>query len=337
MEYEIYGFEIEDNRIADGEWKGEYRYKKEAFCIVEAAGETAGQLSHQVLTGEWKSLAAYGEMLLHKLSCKYLLLLWNTQEEEQLLCISQSRRVRALEFLDFMIPEFGLVKGTAACASGRISSVILQVKMAEQDITDTMEYFMKEADKYFRECDWIDAAEYTALHTEDIKSMKRYYKKAIPWAYVRSLDIVPEGQQISMKSLENESGLIITASPDTYIMIGCRGEIYDIAKETFLKTYEPTEEKLDVFGQMLDFLPAVETVPEGSYISLDEMAHLCYPKAGAGIYARELTCRTKIFPADKEQEYFLGRPGDYLAVRAEDFCDIYVIQRDIFLQSYEEG
>lgn len=337
MQWEAYGFEAEPVLPEPFKNTEGYRYQSEAFCMVGLTGDDAEQMARQVLAGDWKAMGAYGERLQQQLTCKYLLLLWDTREEKQLLCFSQSRRVRALEFLDFLIPEFGLVKGTAGCASGRISSVILKVKMAELDITDTLEYFMKKADEYFRECDWIDAAEYAGLHTEDIRSMQHYQKKTIPWAYVRSTDVVPEGQRISMKSLENESGLVITAQPDVYIMIGCRGEIYDITRETFLETYEPTEEKLDVFGQMLDFLPAVETVPDGDYISLDEAAHLCYPKAGAGIYARELTHRTKVFPADRNQEYFLGRPGDYLAVRTENFCDIYVIQRDIFMQSYEEG
>ena len=39
---------------------------------------------------------------------------------------------------------------------------------------------------------------------------------------------------------------------------------------------------------------------------------------------------------NSEQEYFLGRPGDYLAVRLDDITDIYVIQRDIFAETYEK-
>lgn len=32
----------------------------------------------------------------------------------------------------------------------------------------------------------------------------------------------------------------------------------------------------------------------------------------------------------------MGRPGDYLAVRLDDITDIYVIQRDIFAETYEK-
>ena len=71
------------------------------------------------------------------------------------------------------------------------------------------------------------------------------------------------------------------------------------------------------------------------YISLDEAAHICYPSRGIGIYACELERRTKIFPVDNEEDYYLGRPGDYMAIRMDDFTDVYIIQREIFLQTYE--
>ncbi len=32
----------------------------------------------------------------------------------------------------------------------------------------------------------------------------------------------------------------------------------------------------------------------------------------------------------------LGRPGDYLAVRADDLHDVYIIAGEIFAESYEE-
>ena len=190
-------------------------------------------------------------------------------------------------------------------------------------------------DSYFVDCDLVMAAEYGVKMEKSIKEMKRYHKKKIPWAFVRSTDIVADGEKIHIKSLENESGLQLTAHENVFIMIGCRGEIYDIEKEKFENTYDVTDGKLDIFEQMLDFLPEVERESDGAYISLDEMAHLCYPKQGIEIYAKEIEKRTKVFPVMREQEYFLGRPGDYMAIRADDLCDIYIIQGEIFKQTYE--
>ena len=165
--------------------------------------------------------------------------------------------------------------------------------------------------------------------------MQRYQKKKIPWAFVKSTDIVGTGESFHIKSLENESGLMITADEDSYIMIGCRGEIYDIERIKFENTYEVTGGRLDIFEQMLDFLPEVERDSDGQYVSLDEIARLCYPKRGKDIYAKELENRTKVFPATREHEYFLGRPGDYLAIRTDDINDAYIIQGEIFRQTYE--
>ena len=148
--------------------------------------------------------------------------------------------------------------------------------------------------------------------------------------------IAAAGTKLAVKSLENETGITIVADPDIYIMIGRRGEVYHIRRDKFLATYELTEEPLDIFTQMLDFIPVVETVSDGGYISIDEMARLCYPKTQAVICCQELKKRTRVFSKNSEQEYFLGRPGDYLAVRLDDITDIYVIQRDIFAETYEK-
>ena len=46
-----------------------------------------------------------------------------------------------------------------------------------------------------------------------------------------------------LKSIENQSRVLIEASDDIYIMIGQRGEIYHIDKEKFEKTYEASFQK----------------------------------------------------------------------------------------------
>lgn len=335
MNEEIYGFTKQKNLNLPG-IKTCYRNDNEGLVIAEIDEIISQGLSEQMLEVEFaqEELPDYEEYM-RTLDCHFLLFVWKEQEEERLYFFSDTKRLRALEFLDYLVPEFGLVKGDARGASGRISSVILKVQMSGMDLTDTMEYFMKMAIDYFEECECIEAGDYGKEREADIRLMQLYVKKRIPWAFVETTKLVAEGEEICIKSLENESGIIVKAAPDVYIMIGCRGEVYDIRRDKFENTYDVTEESLDVFEQMLEFLPEAEIVATGEYVSLDELAHLCYPKAGVGIYAKELERRTKIFPAGSE-EYYLGRPGDYMAVRPEDFCDIYVIQRQIFHQTYEE-
>ncbi len=325
-----YEFDIIDGIDGLSDGKPCFRYTKEDFVIAEISAVSWERASQQG-THEVEE----GYKLLQLMDCHFLLLIWTQQEEIQLIFFSDNRRVRALEFLDAMLSEYGLVKGGVFCAKAQISSAILQVQMSGMDLNDKMDYFLKMGSAYFEETDWIDAVQYAKEHKKEILSFHRYRKKRKAWAYVKTTDVVEKGQQIWIKSLENESGMKITAADDMYIMIGCRGEIYFIKKEVFERTYEKTEEPLDIFGQMLEFLPEIETVPKGGYISIDEIAHLCYPLQGNGIYACPIDKRTKIFPADGSMEYFLGRPGDYMAIRVDDLSDIYIIQREIFGQTYE--
>lgn len=328
MNCDNYGFELINgiDELTNG--RECYRYHDERLVICEISPNVMEMLEEQ---GEQEK----SRELLTKMDCDYLLLVCSWQVETRLLFLSNNKRLRAIEFLDSLVDEYGLIKGTEFFAIARVSSAILQAQISDLELSGIMEYFLKMGNSYFKENDWIYARDYLAKQPGIIEDFDRYHKKKIPWAYVKSTAIAPTGNKILIKSLENESGTEIEADENLYIMIGCRGEVYYIKKNKFESTYETTEEKLDVFRQMLDFLPEVETVPDGEYISLDEMAHLCYPKRGNGIYAKQLDKRTKVFPADKDGDYFLGRCGDYMAVRVDDLSDIYIIQKDIFKHTYE--
>lgn len=309
-----------------------YIMQKATGLIVAEMSEEAG---HRFSIREDEYKQGIFQVIQKKTGCHFLLLVWKEQEEDHLCFFSDTRRVRAIEFMDYMISESGLVNGNAAVAVGRISSALLKVKMSGMDIETTLEYYLEQARGYFSQTRSLEAGSFGTDHAEYIRSLPLYEKKKIPWAYVKSTDIAPEGKTFRIRSLENESGITLTADEDIYVMIGCRGEAYDITRDKFESTYEKTSEVLDIFEQMLDFIPEAELSEEGDYVSLDELAHLCYPKGGNAIYAEPLRQRTKIFPENSE-EYYLGRPGDYMAVRSEDLTDIYVIQHTIFKQTYEE-
>lgn len=324
MEIEKYNFEEMEGITELPDCSRVFRYKGESLVVAELNKNLQEQLSEADLKKLWE---LYG--------CQYLLFVADNQDEVRLSCYSGTREIRALEFLDSLIPEFGLVKGGTEFATGQISTVILGIKMAAAEVSEVTEYFLKEVARYFMECDHIEAKEYGKNCAEEIKSLGRYVKRREGWAFVKSLDVAQKGQQLQVKTLENESGILLTADEEAYIMIGCRGEIYDIKRQKFEMTYEATEESLDVFERMLDFIPAVENITTGEYISLDNLAHICYPKQGEGIYAKKLERRTKIFPESSSRDYFYGRPGDYMAVRVDDLCDCYIIQGDVFERTYE--
>jgi phosphoglycolate phosphatase len=196
------------------------------------------------------------------------------------------------------------------------------------------EYLQNKCDDYFAKVDVVIAREYAVDNRQKILKWPVYTKKNINWAVVRSTDIMAPGKMFVIRTLENESGKEIIAADDVYIMIGCMGEIYDISLEKFLKTYELTEEPLDVFDQMMTYIPEIKDGATGEYIAIDEVARICRPKSDTYIYVQKLNERTKIFNGDGKQGYFLGHKGDYMAARKDDLGDMYIINKDIFEKTY---
>ncbi len=274
-------------------------------------------------------------VLLHKYHCNYLLLIHEEQNQAQLLFVSGSKKIRAVEIMEYLLPGFGLVRGDATRATGIISLAILKSQISDSEMPDAVMYFEKVVEDYIENTLCIVAEDYAAQNAEAIYNMTRYSKKRNKWAMVKSTDIAEPGQAFVVNSLENESGEEVIASEEIYIMIGCRGEIYCITAEKFHNTYEVTEEKLDVFEEMMDYIPEVRLVASGEYIAVDEKARICYPQSSVQIYAKQLQGRTKVFQGRGDGEYFLGRAGDYMAIRVDDIRDMYIIQKEIFEQTYE--
>ena len=267
---------------------------------------------------------------------KFILAYMETEEDVKLHFFSSDKAIRALEVLDFIAETYGTVKGDGDYASTSISKLFFDVMMSDCEATSIQECLERKIDDYYEKCNWIFAAQYIKSEIDNIMTSQKYKKKAIPWAAVKATDITGQGEKFKLKSLENESYLEFVASPDLYIMIGCRGEIYNITEEKFLATYRVTDEPFDIFSQMPDYIPEVQLSVNDEYVSLDDKAYLCYPKGNKTIYAKQIDCRTKVFSEHNKGEYFVGRAGDYLAVRADDVSDIYIIQREIFEQTYEK-
>lgn len=247
-------------------------------------------------------------------------------------CMSKTRTVRALEYVDYLVGAEGIAKGNETYAWGKVAKLILKLKETGKHI-EIGDIFKERAQMYFQTCDSVFAKTYASENA--VTEYPVYKKKNIPWAVVKTIDIAEPGKEILIRTLETVTGVRVKASPEMYVMIGILGEVYHITKEKFNSTYVESEEEVDIFEQMLEFIPAVEVVEDGSYVAIDTIAHLCYPKKGNGIYATQLTERTKVFPVNME-DYYVGKEGDYLVVRRDDLQDVYIIQKDIFEETYEK-
>lgn len=312
-----------------------YRIEEQDLLIGEITFEVADKwgIAQEISFGETN--IQFVTEVLREAKSQYAVFWWKEQDDNCLAVFSNSKAIRAIEYMDYLMSEFGLVRGDSGVACGRISGAILQVQMNQGEAGDEFSYFRHRAQMYFKECQCIFPEEYGKTNNNEIANWKTYQKKKVTWAYVKSTQIVPQGKRLLVRSLENESGQELCAQDDLYIMIGFHGEIYDISREKFENTYDATDELLDINEKMMKFIPEICTLPDGEYVLLDEIAHLCYPKGGASIRAKQLEGRTKVYPKNHGEEYFLGRKGDYLACRLDDPQDIYIIKEDIFGQTYE--
>lgn len=288
-----------------------------------------------ILESDGKLLESRADILLEKYDARFLLLIFAEKHQTQVVFVSGSKKIRAIEIMEYLMPVFGLVKGNAQMAKGCISLTILNSLIADTETTDAVGYFKKKVTDYIEETVCIVADEYMAEAKEELTKLPVYIKKKVKWAVVKSTDVASPGEKILVKSLENSTGKVLEAGDECLIMIGNRGETYDISRKKFESTYELTDEKLNIFEEMLNYIPEITLLDSGEYVTLDEMAKICYPKHQVKIYAVELTERTKIFQGDGTGEYFLGLPGDYMAVRYDDLSDMYIIRKEIFEQTYD--
>ncbi len=272
---------------------------------------------------------------LRESDAQVLLLIREIADGTEVCCFSVTPRIKAIEFMDFMFGSYGVMKGDRELAIGKMPSVLLMVQMEECGDESPAAYFMRRAALYYSETDSIEALYFVAENETRVSQIPKYHKKAVKWAFVKTLDIAPAGQTLCIKSLESEDGVCFASNENLYIMIGCLGEVYEIARAKFENSYVETGEKLDVFDTFFDFMPAVELPEDGTYCAIDELANICYPKPGTGILAVALERRTKIYRKDSV-DYFVGNPGDYMAIRCDDMTDIYIIQKEVFLRTYEE-
>jgi len=247
---------------------------------------------------------------------------------------SSIKSVRAKELCGFLLGDFGLVKGDANKASTSVPALAARLLRTDNGSGNIADYLSQKVKEYYEDCVHIDLRT-TEGYRGDFDENARYKKKDVQWAVVKSEDIAPCGTQIRFKTLENESGHVIEAGIDKYIMIGIDGETYDIDKVKFEHTYELTGERLDIFTQMFKLIPEVKIAGSNDYICLEEKALMCRPKGQNVILAQRLEKRAKVYYKDGEGDYYLGKAGDVLACRADDRNDIYVIQGDIFETTYE--
>ena len=241
------------------------------------------------------------------------------------------KEVKANELASFLGEGLGGGGGHLVKAGGFLRKQLLiqhGISFNEDSIED---YFKSALDKYFKETQIIYAGE----HTEDPAGLKFYRKNSVKVGFVKSTDLAPVGNLVSVRTLEGD--VDVAVNENHYIIIGVDGEIYPCTKKKFESNYTVLDEKYVFPRERSYYYPTVINLGTNERVNLLPFAKTCVSTGGDGIYARKLTSRIKVFTKWDPDKYYLGKVGDYLAVRVDDLSDVYIIDRNIFEKTYQEA
>ena len=233
------------------------------------------------------------------------------------------KEVRADELARFLTKGVGTGGGHIVKAGGFISRHCYDEHYQKVSLET---YFSQRLDEYFAGFDIVYAKDREA----DISGMRKYKKCRVPLGFVKSSSILPVGTPVLIRTLKGD--VDASVSDDIYIMIGTLGEVYPISREIFERSYDVTgaSYRIDI-----DYSPTIKDMRSGRSHSLMQNAYECVEKNETQVYAKPITKAVKVFPLWDDDRYMLGKKEDYLAVRADDLNDIFVVEKDIFDRSYE--
>lgn len=230
---------------------------------------------------------------------------------------SCSREVYANELAAFLAEGLGGGGGHMLKAGGTIRTELLK-KPARELLEERMVQYY---DSFL-----VIYAKKTTLNTS---TMKRYNKVQQTLGVVKLSDVFPAGTPINIRTLEGDVDTVI--DNEAYLMIGIEGEIYPIKEQKLLSSYQFTN---FVYTRAFEYEPRIKNTVTGEIKKVLQFAKTVRSTGGTIIFAKPLEQPVKLFTAWTEDKYYSGRVGDYIAVRADDEHDIYIINKDIFDRTY---
>ncbi len=242
-------------------------------------------------------------------------------------CIRESR---ANEVAAYLAEGIGSGGGHLDKAGGFLQKELIAGQYEEYANADAdrkgrllKEILRARMEAYFDSFDVIDVRRDTLAESDTMP----YHKIPMEVGYVKATDVAPIGGNILIRTLEADIPLKV--EEDHYIMIGIKGEVYPIHEAKFLASYEKSD---DAYTLQLEYEPKV--ICDGKDVPLMPVAKKCRTTGTSLIRARRLDKAMKVFTEWDREGYMHGKPGDYVACRADDPSDIYIIDGDVFAKSY---
>ncbi|MCR4617729.1 MAG: DHH family phosphoesterase [Lachnospiraceae bacterium] len=238
------------------------------------------------------------------------------------------KEVKASELAGYIADGLGGGGGHLVKAGGFLKKDLIEQKGTSYD-TDCIKALMNgRMEKYFETSEII----YAGIKDEDISGYEKYLKHEVMVGYVKCKDIASPGSKVMIRTLEGDVDIVV--EDDVYIVINVEGEIYPIKESKFERSYKTSDEPYTYPGE---YSPSVIDSKSGKKYELLPYAKSAIAGGGEGIYAKVIDHRVKVFTSWDPDKYYLGLPGDYLAVRTDDLSDIYIIAKNIFEKTYHKG
>lgn len=235
---------------------------------------------------------------------------------------SCTKEVKANELAHYLADGIGSGGGHIDKAGGFINVHALNEKL---DTGTTETYLHNMTNQYFNSFDIIYAKNYKI----DVSDMPVYKKNRLVLGYIPTTEIFAVGTPIRIRTLEGD--LDVISSHDTYILVGIEGETQPINRLKFERSYYPIDAPFDI---SFSYEPTAKNHITHESTSIAEHMRPCITTSSVCIHAKPLTKNVKVFTAWDEDQYLTGLVGDYLAVRQDDYHDIYVIRKGIFKKTY---
>lgn len=232
------------------------------------------------------------------------------------------KEVKANELVAYLTEQIGSGGGHVDKAGGFIFENMYE---SLYPTINTETYFGLRMTKYFDECEVIYADKYsldtrTMLHYKKINNVKGCF---IPDEYY------PVGTKIMVRTFDKDIHLNVDGSQ--CFIIERNGDIRSISKEEYEKDYKLSNTPFECKAK---YLPSIKSTKDMTSLALDQCISPCTPKTEFKYLVRKLDITTKIFMLQNEDSYVLGQPGDYIACKARNPKDVFIIKAETLEKEY---
>jgi len=246
----------------------------------------------------------------------------NSEEGFKLSVRSCIKEVKANELVEYLTDKIGSGGGHIDKAGGFIFENMYE---SLYPTINTETYFGLRMTKYFDEHEIIYADKYTL----DTSTMSKYKKiNNIKGCFIPD-EYYPIGTKIMVRTFDKDIHLSVDGTQ--CFIIEQNGDIRSISKAEYEKDYKISNIPFECKAK---YLPSIKSMKEATSLQLEQCIASCTPKTDFTYLVRELSTATKIFMLENEDSYVIGQKGDYIACKARDPKDVFIIKAATLEKEY---